>query len=204
MAFQDSGLAAQAAWAAGNRLFAVVADGLLEVQVRGLDGRSVLLPGRKWPLNPNATVLGDGIAVHDALGAKFLAAPFGTAAVAVLRARELDGLTPVALVRRGQVAVLSLLDRAGSYHRGVVQFAADYASCRIALADAGDGVSGDTVTDSGIVARFLAGGALGLEVPASGARREVPAGALAGGMLLSGPSGVFVAGGGRVSKLSLA
>ena len=199
----SAGLAAMTAWSAENRLFAVLPDGLLELQPRVVAGRTVALPGRKWSLNANATVFGDSIALLDALGAKFLVAPFGESSVAVLRVRGLDGLRPVAMIRRGRTAVLSLIDAGGSYHRAVVCFGAGFADCLITLEDTDDGSLGDAVTDSGIVVRFAADGRLELFSPASGARRLAESGAAAGGRLLAGPSGVFCVAGDRMLKLSL-
>jgi hypothetical protein len=206
MAMLDSGLAATAGWSSENRLFAVVHDGLLEVQVRDLGGRFAAVPGRKWSLNPNATVFGDGLAVWDALGARHLVAPFGAGSVAVLRAKELDGLAPVSIVRKGRVAALSLLDKGGSYKRATVLFAADYASCAVEVEDADDADDGaltDAVTEGGVIVRVDADGKLDLRVPASGARRLVDVDATAFGRLLTGPSGTYCADADRVYKLTL-
>ena len=203
MAMQDTGLAASMAWPSENRLFALVHDGLLEVKIHDLGARQTALPGRKWSLNPNATVFGDGIAVYDALGAKFLVAPFGATAVAVVRCRELDGLKTVSMVRRGRIAVMSLLDRAGSYKRASLLFTDDYAGCQVTVSDADDGMLTDVITDGGVVVRFTAEGKLELAMPATGARREADPGGLAEGRLLAGPSGVFCVDAGRICKLSL-
>lgn len=203
MGMAEAGLAASAVWSAENRLFAVAHDGLLEVQVRDLGNRYAPVPGRKWSLNPNATSFGDGVALFDALGAKYLVAPFGPSAVAVLRARELDGLRPVSMVRRGRVATMSLIDKAGAYHRATVLFAGNWTGCQIAVADADDGSLSDAITDSGVVVRFDADGKLDLAVPATGAAKQADAGGAAAGRLLAGPSGVFCAVGGKVFKLSL-
>lgn len=139
VAFADSGLAAVAAWSAENRLFAVMPEGLLEIQTRDLGNRVLVLPGRRWPLNAKATVFGDGIAVYDALGAKHLVAPMAGGAVALLRLRELDRLTPVAMRRRGLVAVMSLLDGAGAYHRAELLLDESGRGCQLTLTDAEDG-----------------------------------------------------------------
>lgn len=203
VAMADSGLGARAVWAAEGRLFAVVTGGLLELQARDLGARRVVLPGKKWSLNPDTTFWGNGLALHDALGAKFLVAPFGPSGVAMLRARELDGLTPVAAVRRGNVGVMSLIGRDGAYRRATLLFDATYGGCRITLADADDGSLDEAVTPTGVVVRFDHDGKLDLEVPASGARRVAAPGEAGTGRLVAGPSGVFAALPDRVLKLSM-
>ena len=73
-----------------------------------------------------------------------------------------------------------------------------------ALEDADDGSLPDAITDTGVVVRFDAVGNLELSVPASGGRRGAASGDLSKGRLFAGPSGVFLARGREVSKLSLA
>ena len=202
-AMADSGIAARAVWAAEGRAFAVTAGGLLELQAREMGAKRMLLPGKRWSLNPDTTFLGDGLALHDALGARFLVAPFGTGAVAMVRARELDGLKPVAAIRRGHVAVASFIGRDGAYRRATMLFDAAYGTCRIALADADDGALDEAITPTGVVVRFDHDGRLDLEVPASGGRRVAAPGEAGAGRLVAGPSGVFAAMPDRVLKLSL-
>jgi hypothetical protein len=200
---KDAGVDASAVWSAGNRLFAVVGDGILELQVTDLGVKVLALPGKKWALNPYATAFGDGLAIYDALGAKHFVAPFGPGAVAILRVRELDGLKPLAMVRRERVAVVTLIDKKGAYKRAVVTFTADFGSYAITVSDADDGSLVDAITDSGVVVRFDGDGKLELSVPAIGGKRVADAGSLTRGLLMTGPSGVFCAVDGKVVKLSL-
>ncbi len=202
--FETSEIGGLSVWSSENRLFVVTADGLLEVQVRSLGSGQTLLPGRKWSVKASTTTFGDGIAVLKALGASYAVVPFGTGAVGVVRMRELDGLTPVSMTRTGQVAVLSLIDQAGTYHRAKIAFDVDYEGYLFSGEPAEDGAVDAVITPSRIIAHFDEGGNLDLEMPASGARRSAPAGTLAAGRLLSGPSGMFVASGLMVSKISLA
>ena len=203
MAFEDSGLAASSAWSSENRLFAKVHDGILEILPRELGPRTAALPGRKWSLNPNSTFFGDGAALWDALGAKHLVVPFGASAVAVVRAPALDGLRPIALLRRGRVGAATFLDASGSYKRAVLFFDEAYASCSISLEDADDGSLSDVATDSGVLARIAQDGKLDLFVPASGARRLVDADVSGFDRLLTGPSGTFGCAQGKIFRLSV-
>jgi len=204
MAFADAGLAGQATWAADNRLFILVHDGLLELRMRDLAGKMAALPGRTWALNPNTTTLGDGIALWDALGAKHLVVPFDANAVAVVRVSELDGLKTVAMVRRGRVAALSLLDPVGNYKRAVLCFNDTYTTYQISLEDADSGQLTDTITETGVVVWFDEQGQLRLAAPLSGGSRQADPGVAASGRLLSGPSGVYCAVADKMFKIELA
>jgi len=203
MAAQASGVAARGMFAAENRLFAITRDGLLELQAEQLGVRKVLLPGSRWGLNPDTTFFGNGLALHDALGAKFLVVPHGTAAVAMLRVRELDGLDAVAAIRRGRVAVLSLIGRDGHYRRAAVLFSEGYAECSVRLDPADDGSLDAAITPSGVVVRLDADGKLDLQVPATGAGRKADPGEAADGRLVAGPAGVFSVLPDKVLKVSL-
>ncbi len=203
METKPAAIDAEAVWSAGNRLFAVVADGILEMQVADLGAKQVALPGQKWSLNPKSTVFGDGLAVYGALGAAHLVVPFGAAAVAVIRLRELDGLKPLAIARRERVAVMALIDKKGAYKRAVILFSNDFSTAKVTLSDADDGALTDAITDSGVIVRFNQDGKFELSVPASGGQRIADAGTLMRGILLTGPSGVFCAADGHIGKLSL-
>ncbi len=203
MAPAPSGIAARGVLSAENRLFAVTRDGLLELVVHDLGSRQMLLAGRKWDLNPDTSFFGDGIVVHDALGARFLVIPNGASAVAMVRVRELDGLEPVAAIRRGRVALLSLIGRDGHYRRATLLFGEDYASCSVRMEAADDGALDAAITPSGVIVRLDADGKLDLEVPASGAARKADPGDAGDGRLVAGPSGVFSLLPGRALKVSL-
>jgi transposase-like protein len=201
---RDTGMAAQGVWAVENRLFALVSDGLLELQPRAIGDRHVLLPGRRWALRPDTCFLGAGIGVFAILGAAFLVLPFGPQAVAMLRATELDGFMAVSAVRRGQVAVIALLGRDGGYRRAEFVFAADYAFYAVTLGDAQDGSLSDAVTPAGLVVRLAGDGRLELSDPARGGRATAEPGEVAGGRLIGGTDGVFCVVERRVYRLGMA
>lgn len=197
----SSGIAADSVWSAANRLFAVVRDGIMELNPRDLGPKHTLLTGRKWSLNPNATFFGDGAALLDALGAKYLVVPQAGQAVAIVRTRELDGMKPVAIMARGKIVIASLIDRAGSYHRANITLSDDLLSCRCDLTPTDNGSLSDIILDNGIVLWIDANGDLGALI--GGAPSTYPLGSLAGGRLIAGPSGVFCAVRVTVFRLSL-
>ena len=199
----DTGIAASRCWAADNRLFAVVHDGILELERHDLARGPVALPGRKWTLGPNSTTFGEGVALYDALGARFLVVPFGGTGVALLRCRELDGLRPVAMLRRGRTASMALMDARGNYLRATLSFDEGCSRYAATVAPADDGSLNEAITDSGIVVRFAPGDELELAVPATGNVRRVALGGQPAGRLLAGPSGVFMVLDGTVCKLSV-
>jgi hypothetical protein len=201
--YQDSGIAAIAVWASANRLFAVVHDGLLELQAFSSSKGDTAVTGRKWSLTPDATAFGDGLALYDALGAKFLIAPFGQGAVAVIRVKDLDGLKPVAMLRRGRAGVMTLLDRKGGYVRAILVFSEDYSGCSLTLTPADTGDLSDVITDSGLILRFDSSGHLEASSPVTGAGRVADAGKMSTGRLAVGPAGVYCLLQGRVVKLGL-
>jgi hypothetical protein len=198
-----SGIAASSVWSSGNRLFAVARDGILELLPRDVASGSVLLAGRKWALSPDATAFGDGMAVYDALGAKHVVVPDAGTGVAMLRARDLDGLVPLAMVMRGRVGRMSLMDSRGGYRRATLLLSEDRRSCAVTLSDADHGSLTDAVTANGIAVRIDEQGMLEASVPATGALRVANPGPAAGGRLIASAAGVLCALPDRVLALAL-
>lgn len=192
-----SAIGASSLWTAGNRLFAVGHDGILELLSRDV-GHHMLLTGLKWSVNQNATVFGDGVAILDALGAKYIVAPQQGKSVAVVRVKELDGLKPVMLIGRDKTMVLSLIDRAGAYHRAVIVLPDTLSSYRIDITPADDGALTDIILDNGLILWLTATGELGLSTG-----DVLPLAGLSGGRLVNGPSGVFYISGLQVFRLSM-
>lgn len=200
VALEPAGINAEKIWAAANRLFAVMRDGILELTPRNLGQKNVLLTGRKWPLNANATVFGDGVALFDALGAKYLVLPQADKAVAMVRMRELDKMKPVVMLGSGRTSVMSLIDNAGAYHRAMITVEEDLAKYKTNMAPADDGSLSDVILNNGLILWATAGGELG----ASTLTNTSPLGAATGGRLIAGPSGVFSIVGDKVLRLSMA
>jgi hypothetical protein len=196
----DTGIAATTLWAPHNRLFAVVRDGLLELQPRNLGQRQALLPGKKWAISPDATFFGNGVALLNALGAKYIVLPQAGTALPIVRAKALDGLKPIAGIGCGRIAALALIDRSGGYHRAVVTLDADLGRCEVSLSDADSGDLPDAVTEAGLILRPNAAG--GLDVRSSGRLLTIDA-TLTDGRLIADPAGVFYVTADRVFRLSL-
>lgn len=196
--FESANIACRSVWTVSNRLFAVVHDGLQELEFRDFGKRHALLPGSKWALNPNATVFGDGAAVYDALGAKHLVVPQAGRAVVIARVREIDGMKPVSMIGRDRVVVMSLIDAAGAYHRATFLLNASLSGYQVTLSPADDGSLSDVILDSRLILWIDAQGSLGLSAGGS-----FPLGAVSTGKLLAGPSGVFCAAGNTMFRLSL-
>jgi hypothetical protein len=202
--YRPSGIAASTAWSAGNRLFAVVRDGILELLPRDLSAGTALLAGRKWALAPDATAFGDGMALYDAIGAKHLVVPDQGSGVSIVRVRELDGLVPLAMTMRGRTGRASFMDSRGGYKTATLVLSEDRSSCTVTLGDADQGSLTDAITDNGILVRIDEQGMLEAHVPATGATRTTDPGPAASGKLLAGASGVLCALHDKVLKLALA
>ncbi len=188
-------------WSVANKLYAVMHDGLLELLPREMKNETKFLPGRRWALNPNATQFGDGMAVYNALGAKFVVVPHDDG-LSFMRTPHLDSLTVLAMVRRGRIAVLVVADKQGAYHRLIGVFSDGYTRVTWAQEDVHGPDLSDVITDQGIVVRILANGQLELTQPLGTATpivTDFPAGA----RLFSGPAGVYAAMGDKMLKVGL-
>lgn len=119
-------IAAESFLRSGNRLFAITERGITEI-VFSIFGKPVLSIGKTWSVLP-ATKWFDGVGVEDALGAMFLTVPFGEEACAVIRSKELDGLTPLLGTAEARFAAVVTVDRAGRYERHEFTFDREYRS----------------------------------------------------------------------------
>lgn len=196
--FESANIACRSLWAAGNRLFAVVHDGIQELSFRDFGARRMLLAGNKWMLNSNATIFGDGAAVYDALGAKHLVVPQVGRAVAIVRTREIDGKKPVSIIGCGRTVIMSMIDQTGAYHRATFLLTEDLSGYSVTVAPSDDGSLSDVILDNGLILWIDAKGDLGMSAGGS-----FSLGGIAGGKLVAGPSGVFCADGDKMYRLSL-
>ena len=187
-------LATDAAWVADGRLFAVVGDGLQEMSLRRIGGCWGAYPSRLWSLNANATVFGDGVAVMDALGSKYLAVPFGGNAMSMVRAPQLDGMRVLTGIRRGNTAILHAVDRTGGTYRASILLDLDTATCMMHVERTDDhGLSvSDVVTDTGIIVGWDAAGHLELSLPLPVPVQDTMVGAVAVVAGVSVGSGISV------------
>lgn len=77
-----------------DRMFVVSEKGLSELNLTTF-AVPILSIETTWTTLPNATKWFDGCGICDVMGATYLILPFGDKACANVRAKELDGLTPV-------------------------------------------------------------------------------------------------------------
>lgn len=158
------------AFTADDRLFLANDAGLNEVKLRQI-GRNIVTiggPSQTWGCMFNSTHWFDGVGIMDALSAMFLIIPFGGNAVAQIRARELDGLKPLAAKSANRFASIIALDDAGIYRKIEFYFDAQYASYKV-----WEGVSEGpelnlTILPKGVAATIIEDGQLIIFVPSIG------------------------------------
>jgi len=91
-------------------------------------GKPILSLGKTWGALPHATQFFDGVAVEDALGAKYLVLPFGDAACAEVRVPELDGALVLNAKAGVRVVSAAVVGKKGTYERYDFVFDRDYRS----------------------------------------------------------------------------
>lgn len=110
----------------GNRMFAVIDRGLVEIKVK-IFQQPIGSFGQQWGVMVNSTRWFDGLGVLDALGAMHLILPFGEDKVSTVRVKELDGMKVVAGKAGNRFASIIAVDRAGDYHKIELTFDKEYA-----------------------------------------------------------------------------
>jgi hypothetical protein len=202
---KECGIAAERVWTAANRIFSIVPSGLDELRVVTLNQHAALLFDRKWGLNSNATVFGDGAAVYSALGASFLVIPQENGAVTMCRVSEFDGLRPLTIFARGRTTLLVMITKSGLYKRVLLQLDDTLSHYTLTVTDADDGTLNAAITPTGIVLRITSTNQLEVTVPL---RSLAPAQTIDlahgnEGRLVAGAGGVFWINGTTVYKLSM-
>jgi hypothetical protein len=109
-----------------NRMFAVCENGLTEIKVNIFGTKVLASAGQSWGIIANSTKWYNGVGVLDAMGAKFVIAPFGEKAVAQVRVRELDKVRVVNGKSGNRFVSLVVLDKKGEYHKLDLLFSSDY------------------------------------------------------------------------------
>lgn len=146
-----------------NRLFVVNEQGLIELKLMKF-AHPILALGDTWGAM-RSTEWFDGVGVQDALGAKFLIAPFGIDACAHVRVRELDGLRVVAAKAGNRFVSVIAIDKKGDYQKLEFVFEKDYSSYRVWAGQA-DGPELNMATlPRGVVATIVRDGELVIFVP---------------------------------------
>lgn len=168
-----------------NRLFLVTDSELVELNIIQA-GRPILAMGQRTSiLSPKATKWFDGMGIQEAMGATFLVLPFGDKSCLTVRARELDGLRPVAAKAGNQFATLVVLDKTGSYRKFELMFAADYSKYSVWEGGTDNSELNISVLPKGVCATIVNDGELVIFVPRSGTINRTSDKAIATDMTLS-------------------
>lgn len=164
--YLDFSLASRGLFRSDDRLFVITDSELVEVTLSKTE-KPVLMIGQRWSCRPNAIKWLDGVAVQDVLGAAFLMLPTKTGLLQI-RAKELDGLTPISGRGLGRFAAIVASDRNGVYHRVEFTFESDHTSYK-AWVGPNDGPDLNMVVmPSGVVATVVDDGELVIFVPING------------------------------------
>lgn len=167
-----------------NRMF-VVGDGLTEIRSNLFGEKLVVSAGQTWSIIVNSTKWFGGIGVLDAMGAKFVVAPFGNSAVAQIRVRELDGIQVVAAKAGNRFASFITLDKKGDYRKIELAFDREYRTYT-AWSDITDGPELNlAILPRGVCATIVRDGELDVFVPENGKVTRVEDNQIATDMLLS-------------------
>lgn len=108
-----------------NRMFVVSERGLSELSLM-MFSVPLLSAGTTWTTLPNATRWFNGCGVSDVIGAIYLILPFGDSSCANVRAKELDGLMPVAAYLGDRFFSCISVNRAGDYIKSEFSFDENY------------------------------------------------------------------------------
>ncbi len=168
-----------------NRLFVVTENELVELGFKYLGKPLLSVSQRIQILRPKAAQWFNGVGVEEALGAKFLIAPFGDSSSATVRVRELDGLTPVAAKAGEHFAAVVAVDKSGAYRRFNFAFDRDYRAYQVAKSDADGPDLNLTILPRGVCATITDDGEMIVFVPSSGAIKRVEDQAIKADMLLA-------------------
>jgi len=145
---------------AGNRVYALSHDNLVEVEVLDLGGRQVLLAGNRWKVLPNAVRAYDGVLLEDVLGKTHAVIPFRHGATAVLALSELDPYQVVAARYEGRVLVVRGATREGRYDQWLFRFNDTHDRYDARVIEDTEAPINFAVLDTGVVVRIVEDGRL--------------------------------------------
>jgi hypothetical protein len=168
-----------------NRMFVVGEDGLTEIKSNLFGKKLIASTGQTWGIIANSTKWFDGAGVLDAMGAKFVIAPFGDAAVAQVRTPELDGVQVVGAKAGNRFASFTTLDKKGEYHKVELTFDREYRSYKAWIGTADGPELNLAILPKGVCATIVKDGELDVFVPGSGKVNRTEDGQIATDMLLS-------------------
>ncbi|MBI2591090.1 MAG: hypothetical protein HYW34_00190 [Candidatus Brennerbacteria bacterium] len=168
-----------------NRMFAVGNSGLIEIKSKFFGERFIALAGQTWGIIVNSTKWFSGIGVLDAMGAKFIIAPFGENAVAQIRTRELDGIQIVTAKAGIRFASFIALDKKGDYRKIELAFDNEYRAYKTWIGAVDSSELNLAILPKGVCATIVKDGELNIFVPVNGNITKVEDNQIATNMLLS-------------------
>lgn len=155
-----------------NRLFGVTMEGLVELYLKKF-ARPILSVGQTWQSMFNSTQWFDGVGVLDAMGAKYLIAPFGDDACGQVRVRELDGLRVMAAKGGGRFVSVVAVNRDGEYRKVEFTFDRLYKTYTVWEGDAEGPELNMSLLPRGVAATIVRDGELVIFVPTAGTVNRV-------------------------------
>ncbi len=150
-----------------NRLFIVTEKGLTEIDFRNL-GKPILSVGQTWGVMINATKWFDGVGIQDAMGVTFIVAPFGDKYCTQVRAKELDGITPITAKAGNRFISLVGIDKNGTYHKLEFTFDSGYKSYTLWQKEVDSPSLNVAILPKKVCATIVDDGELNIFVPVSG------------------------------------
>lgn len=157
-----------------HRLFIVASTGLVEVTVKMVGNRPLLVTLNTWQVLLNSTQWFEGVGVQDALGAMFLIAPFGERACEYVRIHELDKKKVISAFAGNRYIVATVLDnKTGTYYKYEFAMSKDYKSYTLKISDVATPDLNISLLPKGVCASIVDDGQLLINVPVNGEERLV-------------------------------
>jgi len=151
-----------------NRMFAVTNQGLTEIKAVLFGSKIIVSSGQTWGVMVNSTKWFENFGVFDAMGAKFIIAPFSETSVAQVRVKELDGLQVISGKAGNRFISLIAVNKQGDYKKIEFTFEKDYSSYKVWTADTDGPELNLTVLPKGVCAAITKDGELTVFVPTNG------------------------------------
>ncbi len=156
-----------------NRLFVVGEQGLSEVFLKFFS-KPLLCLGQRQGILRNSSQWLEGVGVQDALGAKYIIAPFGVKSCAQIRAPELDNLKIINGQAGTGFACFIGVDKKGFYHKLEFAFDKNYQSCQVWRNTTDNPVLNIAILENGLCATIVQDKELVIFAPHQGLVKKIP------------------------------
>lgn len=168
-----------------NRMFVVGDNGLTEVKSNLFGDKLIASAGQTWGIIVSSTKWFNGVGVLDAMGAKFIIAPFGDGAVAQVRVRELDFMRIIMAKAGNRFVSLIGLQKNGEYKKIELAFDRDYRTYKVWVGTVDSPELNLAILPKGVCATIVCDGELDIFVPANGNMTKAEDSQIATDMLLA-------------------